>query len=295
MLESIRSISGPVFLVIYGCVAACCIFMARIITASDTSRENRMPEAGRFGPYAVACLRGGIPAVIQAALFALHHYGYLVVTEERKFLRSGISLSVNMHASGDLNEIEKAVLDRVTYSEGGADLTSDKSLIARIQNLMAGVLAEMQQAHLVRSPEERSRAKQISMILLTVMIAIGASKLAMGVYYGKPVVFLLALLIASVVAFIFLVQPGRLQTQLGADYLKSLTERFAWMQKTGKDSSFHPAFGVAVFGASMLSGTAFAQYLNSRNFSNSSGCSGGCSGGGGGGGGCGGCGGCGGD
>ncbi len=86
MLESIRSIPGPVFLVIYGCVAACCIFMARIITASDTSRESRMPEAGRFGPYAVACLRGGIPAVIQAALFALHHYGYLVATEEKKFL-----------------------------------------------------------------------------------------------------------------------------------------------------------------------------------------------------------------
>lgn len=295
MLESIRSIPGPVFLVLYGCVAAICIFAARMIAASDNSRDSRMPEAGRFGPYAVACLRGGIPAVIQAALFALHHYGYIVVTEEKKFLGTGVSLAVNMRASGDLNEIEKAVLDRVTYSEGGADLTNDKSLRAHIQSLMAGVLAQMQEARLVRSPGERSRAKLISMLFLMIMVGIGASKLALGVYYGKPVVFLVALLIASIVAFIFLVQPGRLQTQLGADYLKSLAERFAWMQKTGKDASFHPAFGVAVFGASMLSGTAFAQYLNSRNFSNSSGCSGGCGGGGGGGGGCGGCGGCGGD
>ncbi len=113
-----------------------------------------------------------------------------------------------MRATGEINEIERAVLDRITYSDGGADLTSNKELSGRIQSLMGGVLAEMQQARLVRSPEERSRAKRISMILLMVMIALGASKLAMGVYYGKPVVFLLALLIASVVAFIFWFSPA---------------------------------------------------------------------------------------
>jgi len=292
MTEIIRSMPGPLFLVLYVAVAAGCIIAARSVLANDGTRDLHMPDPSRFGPYAVAYLRGGIPAVIQAALFALHHYDCLIVNEERKFFGRALSLSINTSATAALSELEQAVLRSIPDDNRRVDIVQDKELVARIQPLMAPIIAEMQQCRLVRSLEERSRAKRIALGFLTFMTGFGAVKLAMGLHYQRPVVFIVILLLLSILAFLLFVRPMRLQTELGISYLKSLSERLSWMKKSGRDTSLHPAYGFAVFGAAVLGNSVFDQYLNQNDSTSSSGCSGGC---GGGGGGCGGCGGGGGD
>lgn len=55
MLESVRTIPGPVFLLIYPAVAVCLIVTARTLTANVGTKNIPIPNSSRFGPYAVAC------------------------------------------------------------------------------------------------------------------------------------------------------------------------------------------------------------------------------------------------
>jgi uncharacterized protein (TIGR04222 family) len=156
---------------------------------------------------------------------------------------------------------------------------------------------------------QRMIARLVPFAVAMSVPAIGLIKLSIGLERGKPVVFLVILLVISTVIslFAFLRRPFR--SRRGDRLLDRLRREHADLQKKAWDPRFEGldkpgpalAMGVALFGLSVLAGGPMADLQRTLTPPSGGGCgtSGGCGsdgGGGDGGGGCGGggCGGCGG-
>lgn len=123
----------------------------------------------------------------------------------------------------------------------------------------------------------------------------GLAKVAIGLSRGKPVGFLLAMIVVTVVASLFCAAIGKLGTGAGARLVADFRRDNERAMRAPRSAEITTAF--AILGASALIGTSLAPYSGVIPKSDGgSGCGGGGSGDGGGdGGGCGGCGGGGGD
>ncbi len=145
---------------------------------------------------------------------------------------------------------------------------------------------------LVPNGETLARIRHLVLFVFGSVIALGLLKIAVGVSRGKPVGFLILLVIFTVVVgLMFLMRQGG-RTRLGDDTLAAYRQRHQRAASSPRDGEL--LFAFALTGASVLAGTHLAEYqrLHGRSDGGSgSGCSSGGDGGGGGGGGCGGCGG----
>jgi uncharacterized protein (TIGR04222 family) len=170
------------------------------------------------------------------------------------------------------------------------------SLKSRIERYLEPVRRELEELHLICTDTQKTHAWMIAIALASVIAVVGGTKLYLGTTYNKPSLILVILLSASLGGLISIVKRWRLGTltQLGRRYLKALEEHFAWLKKPAdldrNPEGVDPTLSIAVFGISVLGGTAmYDTFCEAFPLSKSGG---GCGGGGGGcGGGCGGCGG----
>jgi uncharacterized membrane protein YgcG len=142
-------------------------------------------------------------------------------------------------------------------------------------------------------------------MVVLVVEGIGLAKLFLGLTHNRPVDFLIAMLIAALIAMSIAIKPSAKLTSLGTAFLKRLEEHFEWLKEAvkGKEKpGIDPAYAFAIFGTTVLAGTLlYSSFSEAFPGKTPGGCGGGscggsgCSGGGGGsgcsGGGCGGCGG----
>ena len=178
-----------------------------------------------------------------------------------------------------------------------------KQLAPKMKELCAPLESRLNSNGLLSTEAVRARARQVLIALMTVIVGLGGYKLVIALSRGRTnVAFLIFLGVVGFVLAGKIARAPRLSIR-GKSYLKRLQA-----QLEGGKTAIHGVAGagddsfallVALFGFSLLAGTAYAGYMDtltsrvplSGDSIGGCGAGGGCGGGGCGGGGCGGCGG----
>jgi uncharacterized protein (TIGR04222 family) len=306
MTDMLIQIPGPVFLKIFMGFSGLCIILAWL-QARDTTTRYRIPEPTDLNAMEIAALRGGKNAAIRTALFALWNREMLRFEGEAKSTRIRSIPSQQPRE----NEIEEAVYQFAQFPRHPDNLFSDPLLNAHVRDHLKPVNEKLGRMRLLRTKEDQKKTWQAFWAAFLAIAALGGTKFFLGLQRGKPVGFLIALLVVSFIALMVILKPtrGTRPTKLGRRYLKSLRKHFNWLKdsitqgQTGE--GMHLDMGIAVFGTGMLAGLPFyssfieafplhtaSQSFGIRDDGGGADSGGGCGDGGGcGGGGCGGCGG----
>ena len=83
MIEFLRAIPGPVFLLVYACLGAACILTGKVLMAADNSRGAPMPDLTRFDPITISVLKGGWKEAVKTAVFDLLNKGLVEIVGEK--------------------------------------------------------------------------------------------------------------------------------------------------------------------------------------------------------------------
>jgi uncharacterized protein (TIGR04222 family) len=295
---------GPQFLMFYAAA-----FVAALIVAGLLRRFLRKPDdepapgaTAKIDPYQAAYLAGGKESAVNAAIADLLQRGHLELQTATRTLKIG-----EHRLPPGAHPLEVSLRDTVVSAKGeGAPVRDVRRGAWRALNALEAGLID---SELLVGFGQRMIARLVPFAVAMSVPAIGLIKLSIGLERGKPVVFLVILLVISTVIslFAFLRRPFR--SRRGDRLLDRLRREHADLQKKAWDPRFEGldkpgpalAMGVALFGLSVLAGGPMADLQRTLTPPSGGGCgtSGGCGsdgGGGDGGGGCGGggCGGCGG-
>jgi len=71
MLEIIKEIPGPYFLLVYSIFAALVIFIAKKYAENDSTKDIEMPEPSKVSPVDIALLNKGIKGALIVTIFNL--------------------------------------------------------------------------------------------------------------------------------------------------------------------------------------------------------------------------------
>jgi uncharacterized protein (TIGR04222 family) len=301
-------LKGAEFLVFYPSVGAVTLLVAYLLrtalrTAEDSSR-------GELTPYQVACLSGGVAGVVRAAIVSLIDREAVEIVKSKAgiFSRSEYRLK-NRHGVEDTaDDIDKHILAACNTPEGCYLIDAVRAAEAAAQKIH-----DRLEAWGLLTPTDRINSCQlVPFLLMLAVTALGVAKIVVGISRGKPVEFLLVMvLVTAFFTAIFLRRP--LRTRAGDTLFGRIRERHrplvdGGLGEAARLSGESVVLAAALFGlpaiatgelASMPEAWKYRGGPNasySRDGCGSSGCgSSGCGGGGCGGGGCGGgCGGCGG-
>ena len=319
MLELLRNIPGPQFLVIFPLLVISGIVIGRLLINSGQS-GLRMPEPSEFSPSTIACLRGGWELVLKTTIFDLWQRGAIELTSDnssnntiafsllgKQFTLGKAKASAYIFrraegASAPSERIEMAVWSFLKTTRKPDDFFKNSTLKSFVETRVRQSQQELERNGLMRSPDQRTQAWMIFLAILVMIEGIGISKLMLGLSHHKPVGFLIFMLFTALFAISISLRPSSKLTPLGRAFLKRLEEHFAWLKDAVKDKEkpgIDPAYAFAIFGTTILAGTLlYAPFSEAFPARSPGGCGGGscggssCSGGGcSGGGGCGGCGG----
>ena len=287
-------ISGPTFLLAYVVLAVAVVVAAVRArrTLLDVSAER---PAGRLEdrPYDVAYLNGGPDLALTAALSAMHRAGTISTSG-----RGVVVAAARPESRAD--ELERAVHHAAATPVSRhrlAAVGAVASALHRIEQRLIG-------AGLVLSAERRQRIRLVGGWVL-VVAALGAVRVVAGLANGRPVLFLILLVVLTLVVGLLLVLRVPRRTRAGDTLLRKLASDHHRLSPSMRPDweVYGPtgaALAVGVFGVGALwaADPAFATELaaqraasQSAGFYGGSGGDGGGSDGGGGGGGGGGCGG----
>ena len=305
MIEEFVQIPGPTFLMLFVGLVTVTISICWLWIRADGSYKYQLPDLTRFDSIAIAQLRGGRKLAVQTAMFQLYDQKLIYFSGEGRDAKVKIWKQSQPPSGAVENEIYRFVQSEKKLS----DLFSDSGLQERIDTHLDLIQRELEQLHLSRTKSNRMRVWTITALAYLIMLGIGGTKLLLGIARGRPVIFLVLLLIASVIAAFVILKPTSIPTRLGRRYLKEMEKHFGWVKESierGRvPEGIDPSLTIAIFGAGVLSGSTLYQpyrevfspekdqggIWGSGGWVGGGGCSGGCGGGGCGGGGCGGCGG----
>jgi uncharacterized protein (TIGR04222 family) len=319
MIELLKSIPGPHFLLYYTIFAILVLIIARKLLQNDPSSYRKFPDATKMDPYAIAYLTQGLEGTIMLALFKLRQAKKIDMTTVDGEVRC-TRLTDNQTG---LSPIESSIFKTISPTcytvRDIINHNFNPYLSLEIKNLKR----DLQESGLLPDESIIDYKKRIKVSSYILLIVTGGAKLLIGINYHRPIFYLMMVIVISIVVCSISLCSNQ-KTTLQKRFLSIYSEKFRWLRENPSPSRLTPAniiFGFALFGFSAFAGTALADALalpvleeamkgafapnpnNSGSGTTSGGCGGsGCSGssgdGGssdGGGGGCGGCGGGGGD
>lgn len=238
-----------------------------------------------------------------SAALSIHELAYLAGGAERAtdaavtdLLQRGI---IEWDSSSDMLRIKGRISDLDPPLDTlGKTIAADgkpTKLLGRAALIMEPVRRSLERRGLWLNQAQTSSVRWIGALPLYGVLALGIAKMAVGISRGKPVGFLILIsLVLGITTLVFWVkQPGR--TRAGDLAFQQARTRHARAARAPKGNEL--ALAVAIAGTTVLAGTAYAQYHETRHPpSSSDGSSSGSDsssdgGGDSGGGGCGGCGG----
>ena len=308
---------GPEFLLFYFCFSLAIVIA--IVFFRRRAESGHAPRIDLGDPYLIAYLRGGQDEALRVAVISLVDRGMLVM--DGHLIRRADHVSSGMAKYPIEYEALKKfdVLGEEASVFEAASVLKDDNLKSALQPYRH----KLERAGLMPDANVRSDRRMRLLLALTALGVAGAIKIQIGLSLGKPVAFLVVMMIAAMIIAAAISFP-RL-TARGEATLEDVTNLYAGLRT--QVNSISPgsataelAMFAAVFGVGALAATPFAyaedllhrkknEYFSwscgssgsscgSSDASSSSGSSDGgssCGGGGGGGGGCGGggCGGCG--
>ncbi len=293
------------------------MIVAKAVALINNSPFTRLK--GELDVYSINVLqtKGNPIAMAQTMLFKLWSEGYLESIDE-----SGRVLFKKTDKSTDkLLQIESAFLEFFENPSEFKELLSKKNNIQTFEPFIEELKKGLADYGFVKGNAQLKKEKIIRYGFYIVMIALGATKLFLGIANNKPVSFLIFLMIFMTVMFFLVNRPDEI-TSKGKEYLREKRgEHYSFKENKGSGTNFsseQAAIAVALFGlTSMYFSPEFGMIARAAQIPNagswggssctstgcsssgcsssscsSSGCSSSsCGGGGCGGGGCGGCGG----
>jgi uncharacterized protein (TIGR04222 family) len=213
--------TGPEFLQLY------LVLMAGAIIAALVVRHNlRGPDDDRsqpqLDPYQTAFLAGGFQAGGEAAVVALTSRGLLQLDPTGRFL--GV-----WGATSWLHPVEQAVFTRVLAGAQTApgvparqQSVSASNLVQAARPALAQVRAQLQPQGLVMPPGQVASVRTIRTLIVLLPLVIGLVRLAFGVAGGRPVGYLVTLLVITAVVVLLFVRGPRERTRRGDHVLRRL-------------------------------------------------------------------------
>lgn len=294
---------GPQFLMLYGGTAAFILVFAAVAQYA-LKRRDTQPPAADYEPstYDIAYLTGDAKRVLTTGILQLLQWGSL----QSPMAGAPLVREINADLPAEAHPVEQTIFQFAMEPEC-ADRVKPDVQRKRIHLGLAPYIAEIQERlhELGLVVDRGSQALYRWMVVgpWTLLMALGVVKLAVGIARGRPVGFLIAALVVSVIVLIVLWKTPPRLTPAGKRLVNELKRRHQELKSIGKTTAgsvlLNPAFplavglfGVAEFAA--LNDPSLAALIRHPGIADSgSGCGGsGCGGGGGGGcgGGCGGCG-----
>jgi uncharacterized protein (TIGR04222 family) len=280
---------GPEFLVFYLVIGGVAVLAALAVRhVLRPPADDRPEETPDLPPYEVAYLAGGDQLAATAAIASLVHRNVLEVDGPGRKLRIRQSLPPKPRA------LEREVFLGVRSEQGEAI----NQVQARAKPAAATLRARLQEAGLVVSDEAARTCRLLSALPLVAVALLGLMKIGVGTSRGKPVGYLLVLVILTVVGAAYLLFHRPLRSRRGDGVLARIKTANKALAVTARKAQnrLEPddlVLAVGLFGTTVLASGALArlQVALTPPSSGGSGCGGGGCGGGCGGGGCGGCGG----
>ena len=274
-------LTGGPFLLLY-----IALLLAAIVAGFVIPVRLRPPGRAQTmtDPDALAVLAGGKGRFVEALVARLLARGALVLSGQRGFAKS-------TGARGE-SAAETRILALKTPIEWA-------TIQLQLADYAEPVMRKLARSGLYMTDEEAARTRFWQTLPYVLLIGFGAIKLMIGEARGRPVGFLIALLVVTAVFAAIRWFALDRRTQAAHDALAEAATRHERLRRA--PTTDETALAVALFGTTVLAGSAWSDFHRMRSAgggdtgSLSSGCSGdggggGCGGGGCGGGGCGGCG-----
>ena len=302
--------TGPTFLAFYtvACVAA---VAAALILRRAMRTHTHLDAAWRPSAYEIACLAHSAPGALQAGLASLVGSGRLRIVESPPKKLGPLALGkasyrlIADEPTPSDDELELALTEAALRTEGA----EARAVLEAAKPAADAIERRLMKKGLLESAESFRSARWWPLLIIAVVWLLGAGKVIIGVSRDKPVVFLLAGLVAmAIAAAAFARRPRR--TLAGQRLFELLQTEYDPLRKAdfsvrAIDSPNELAVAAALFGLAAVAHPEIRKLQSAvapapascGGGSGLSGCGGGgCGGGGCGGGGCGGggCGGCGG-
>jgi len=305
MIELLRSIPGPRFLLYYPLLVTATVLIARLLLHDRSPGFVAPPDPSRFSPAALAAWQGGWRQMLKTALFSLWQRGFFeLVPEEENGTGKDQRFRRNAQGTPPADRLERALWSFAKSEKRPGDFLADAQLRAFAETHCRKLEELFEKEQLLRSAPARRQRWLTTLAVLGTVYAVGGGKCLLGLLNHKPTGFLIVMLILTLPLVLLALKPWQRLTAQGETYRIRLAEHFAWMKQelAGEEApQFDPAYAVAVFGTAVVAGTllyatfdlAFPTPVRGdwSSDSGSSGCGGSSCGGGGCGGGCGGCGG----
>jgi uncharacterized protein (TIGR04222 family) len=238
-------ISGPQFLLLYLVLLA-----VTVLGVVLTRRRALAPDDGAAGPaqldpYEVAELNGGGALVATTAVSNLFRSGRLASSSRR---RGQPARLVTGKAPGPRDHpVEWAVYQQV--ADGPNRRLKDVQAGLEGSSALAAVRERLRRVGLAPTPEQRARCRAAGLWFLP-LLALGVARVVAGSANGRPVGFLVALLVVTVVVaarFLLRVPDA---TELGRRTLKRL--RAEQPRPSAGASPAELRMATALFGAGVL-------------------------------------------
>lgn len=283
-------ISGPAFVGVYAALLCVPQIVGIILARMARSASPETPPAHDSTPlsvYEVAYLAGGADRTVETVIAALVERGQLRVSHSTKKLKAV--------GSRPADPLERAVV-AVAGGSAGATTTVIRTQVRR-STAMQTLLTGLERRGVVVTHRRLRRSLQVVLWLDLAVLAVGVARLGNGISLGRPVGFLIVLVVLATIATLVawlrirrhLPQPP---SRAGRQLLASANTRDApsGMLLTGAAGAVALG-GLMMYPDAELSAVLRTPPPSASGYSGGGGDSGGgssCGGGGGGGGGCGG-------
>lgn len=236
MLEYLRSIPGPWFLLIFTIVLIVLVVIGRALRFFDGSPRFPIPGYQTFGPTAIAVLRGGTEEAIKLAVYRLHSSSLMLIGDMGvPASRYAFCLKSVPRGRVHVNDVEWIIYRSTSDWTRPADLlvtlsgpSRRQSIRGRCEAALAPVERTLLDNGLMKTPRMLLIGWLKFFVLMAILIALGVTKLAMGIYYGRPASFLFLMMLAYPYILYWAAAPkGRLTTR-GQSYLNFLERYYKW-------------------------------------------------------------------
>jgi len=310
-------ISGPDFLRLYAVLLAVLVVVAGVVRHSlrtPTADPGRL----QLDPYQTAFLGGGYQAAAEAAIVSLTARGVLnldpgwrlqTVTEQ-PMLQHPVEQAIFAAAAASSPGSAGASHSGSQTRHQGVPGATVETLEAAARPALAEVERELRRMGLVMGPAQISNVRAVPTLIVLAAAVLGGVRLARGLILGRPVGYLIGLLIVTVILALFFIWRPNPRTRRGQHALQRLRQTNAALRTSAVAAAAtlagaDLALAVGLWGPGVLSGSPLGSLRaalrpagtngsdggwgsgsSSCGSSGGSSCGGGC--GGGGGGGCGG-------
>ncbi len=290
MIDMIKEIPGQVFLFLYILFAFGIVLFGKRYAENDYTKDMEIPDPTLLDPLDMALLIKGVEGTIMVSIFNLWKKKIIDIKQDEKKIEL-IKLSSDVDG---LNNVEKNILGRINSSVLYGEFFT-QNVKRRMEDILEPNKQKLEWLKLLPDAEINARYSKALTVVFSFLLLFGGTKLILGITRGKPVFFLLVLIVGSIIVlFTSRVFDAR-YSALGKKFIAASSQRFEWIKNNKSDDLMADSnllYGAALFGVGVFMGPSLG-FLDQYSNASAGGCAGGC-GGGGCGGGCGGCGGCGG-